>query len=230
VKTHRVCRWLTWAALVGPAGLGAQTPDEAVVARFGGPERLAQLGRLELVGVIEAREPIAFRLRLWDTGGRLDTAGHSRVEQAGRRSDGVSGGWMPAREIPPGWELHRLVPYGVVRELGRTLQWQGAGQGVDWFQGRRPQSGGIGYDPPPVQVELAVDRATRLPVRLRVQVPERDRDVEIVWSEWAEVAGVPVPGRIQRRLGVREERWRIQAVDFQPVFDEAELWVPGGGR
>ncbi len=194
------------------------------MARFGGPQRLAELGRLELSGVIEAREPIPFRLRLSGVAGRLDTARHSRVEQGNRRRESTGGGWRAGREIPFGWELHRLVPYGVLQELGRTLQWQGRDQGVDWFDGRWTQSGFLGYDPPPVEA------ASRLPVRVRLQGAEGDRGVQIEWSEWVEVAGVPVPGRIVRRLGGREERWRIQAVDFRPVFDEAELAGSGGGQ
>jgi hypothetical protein len=213
--------------------LSAQSVADQILARYGGAAAISQLGRFEVTGHFEGTKAAeAFTLRASGERSRFETADFREVRDGSIGQSGPSDRALPApRRRILGSDDRLILPTSLLSRLA-SFRYAGLEQGKYWFETEIDKKEFIGYDEPPVQVELTFDATTLLLQSVRFTDPSHGTDFALTYEEYTLVGKVPVATRIVRWMNEKPiHALRIETVNFSPSFNDDDLsLVEEGGR
>ncbi len=213
--------------------LPAQSVADQILERYGGRAVVSELGRFEVTGHFEGTKVAeAFTLRAAGERSHFETPTFREIRDGsiGQAAPSDRALAAPRRRIV-GTDDRLILPMSLLSRLA-SFRYAGLEQGKYWFETQIDKKEFIGYDQPPVQVELTFDATTLLLQSARFIDPNRGSDFALTYEEYTLVGKVPVATRIVRWMNEEPiHALRIETVSFSPTFTDEDLaLVEEGGR
>lgn len=208
-----------------PALLPAQSVADQIVERWGGQPAVSQLGRFEVTGNFEGTKVAeAFTLQAAGERSRFETPTFHEIRDGsiGQAAHSDRALAIPRRRILRTDE-GLILPMSLLSRLA-SFRCAGLEQGNNCFETEIDKKESIGYDEPPVRVELPFDPATLLLHSARFVDPSRGTNFALTYQEYTLVGKVPVPTTVVRWSNEKPiHAVRIKSIDFAPKFTDDDL-------
>jgi len=213
--------------------LPAQSVTDQILERYGGAVAVSQLGKFEATGHFEGTKVAeAFTLRASGERSRFETPTFREIRDGSIGQAAPSDRALPApRRRILGTDDRLILPVNLLSRLA-SFRYAGLEQGKYWFETEIDKKEFIGYDQPPVRVELTFDATTLLLQSARFIDPNLGSDFALTYEEYTLIGKVPVATRIVRWMNEKPiHALRIETVNFSPTFTDEDLaLVEEGGR